>query len=388
MDPYVVARDGSGTALSETQALELLRGANKIFDRLVEFEAQGKTERKQLKKCLADITSRADHNAKKLQRAQLKNRYLLKRLTDHNAKKFRKVILANRRLMKRLVDIEIKVGARGLKNDTRRLSIMTKAIQRALFLDPEKLSYPHRLTARRFSLFSQNEEDGITHAIFDKIGEDSHRFVEIGAGSNGGNSGFLARECGWNGMMLETDKALLAELQLRFEASGIACVGDWVTRENLNNLVRDNGCSGEIDLLSIDIDGNDYWIWEALTACSPRLVIIEYNSLFGPDRAVVVRYDPEFNRHQFVSGVDGRHIYYGASLQALNRLAEQKGYRLVATEPRGVNAFFLRNDVGPEIPACDPGSAYQMLMKYGSRGHDLFEYIREHELPLIDLDAD
>ena len=125
-----------------------------------------------------------------------------------------------------------------------------------------------------------------------------------------------------------------------------------------------------------------------MTACSPRLVIIEYNSLFRAARAVVAPCDPEFDRHRFTSGVDGRYIYFGASLQALNRLAERKGYRLVATEPRGVNAFFLRNDVGLEIPTCDPGSAYRMLMKYGSRGHDLFEHIREHGLPLIDLDAD
>ncbi len=336
-----------GTALPDKQAIELQRSANEILDRLVELEEQAKSNRELLKE-------------------------------TH---------LQNHRLMKRLERLVGVVGAGGLKGDMRRVSIMTRAIQRALFLDPDELSYPHRLTARRFGLLSQNEEDGIIHAIFDKIGENSRRFVEIGAGSNGGNSGFLASECGWSGMMLEANEARLAQLKMRFGARRITYAGDWVTRENLDDLVRDGGCSGEIDLLSNDIDGNDYWIWEALTVCSPRLVIIEYNSLFGPDRAAVVPYDPEFDRHRFAGGIDGRHIYFGASLQALNRLAEQKGYRLVTTEPRGVNAFFLRNDQGSEIPACDPGSAYRMLMKYGSRGHDLFEHIREHDLPLIDLDT-
>jgi len=279
------------------------------------------------------------------------------------------------------------MGPRGLKKDLRDLSIMMKAVQRALFVDPTGLSYPYNLSTQRFKLFSQNEEDGIIHAIFDTVGDGSRRFVEIGAGTNGGNSGFLASECGWSGMMLEASSRRTDRLKMRFEPMGVACLTDWAACENINDLIRDSGCEGEIDLLSIDIDGNDYWIWEAITACSPRLVIIEYNSLFGPDRAVVVPYDAEFDRHRFVEAAEGGHYYFGASLQALSRLAEQKGYRLVVTEPRGVNAFFLRNDVGQEIPACDPSSAYRMLVKYGRRGHDLFEYISEHDLPLIDLDA-
>ena len=188
--------------------------------------------------------------------------------------------------------------------------------------------------------------------------------------------------------MLEANSRRTDRLKMRFEPMGVACLADWAACENINDLIRENGCEGEIDLLSIDIDGNDYWIWEAVTACSPRLVIIEYNSLFGPDRAVTVPYDPEFDRHQVAKTIEGGNLYYfGSSLQALNQLAKQKGYRLILTEPRGVNAFFLRNDVGQEIPACDPSSAYRMLVKYGRRGHDLFEYIREHDLPLIDLDA-
>ncbi len=353
------------SAFSDQQALKLLQRVNEILNRLVELEKQGRSTRNLLEERLALVQRRADINSKKL----------------------KKLHRENLRLIKRLDSVVAQVGARGLKGDVRRLSIMMQAVQRALFLDPADLSYPYNLTARRFSLSSQNEEDGIIHAIFDTVGDGSRRFVEIGAGTNGGNSGFLASECGWSGMMLEANEDRLSKLKMHFEPLGVTCLSDWVARENINDFIRNSGCEGEIDLLSIDIDGNDYWIWEAVTACSPRLVIIEYNSLFGPDRAVVVPYDPEFDRHRFVEAAEGGHYYFGASLQALSRLAEQKGYRLILTEPRGVNAFFLRNDVGQEIPACDPSSAYRMLVKYGRRGHDLFEYIREHDLPLIDLDA-
>ena len=359
------AKTAPDNAFSDQQALKLLQRVNETLNSLVELGKQGKSTRNLLEQRLALVQRRADINSKKL----------------------KKLHRENLRLIKRLDSVVAQTGARGLKGDARRLSIMMQAIQRALFLDPASLSYPYNLTARRFSLSSQNEEDGIIHAIFDTVGDGSRRFVEIGAGTNGGNSGFLASECGWSGMMLEANEDRLSKLKMHFEPLGITCLGNWVARENINDFIRDSGCEGEIDLLSIDIDGNDYWIWESITACSPRLVIIEYNSLFGPDRAVVVPYDAEFDRHRFVEAAEGGHYYFGASLQALSRLAEQKGYRLVVTEPRGVNAFFLRNDVGQEIPACDPSSTYRMLVKYGRRGHDLFEYISEHDLPLIDLDA-
>ena len=359
------AKTAPDNAFSDQQALKLLQRVNETLNSLVELGKQGKSTRNLLEQRLALVQRRADINSKKL----------------------KKLHRENLRLIKRLDSVVAQTGARGLKGDARRLSIMMQAIQRALFLDPASLSYPYNLTARRFSLSSQNEEDGIIHAIFDTVGDGSRRFVEIGAGTNGGNSGFLASECGWSGMMLEANEDRLSKLKMHFEPLGVTCLSDWVACENINDFIRNSGCEGEIDLLSIDIDGNDYWIWEAVTACSPRLVIIEYNSLFGPDRAVVVPYDAEFDRHRFVEAAEGGHYYFGASLQALSRLAEQKGYRLVVTEPRGVNAFFLRNDVGQEIPACDPSSAYRMLVKYGRRGHDLFEYISEHDLPLIDLDA-
>ena len=127
------------------------------------------------------------------------------------------------------------------------------------------------------------------------------------------------------------------------------------------------GFAGEVDLLSVDVDGFDYWVWKAITVCSARVMMLEYNSMFGAEKAVTVPYDPKFNRR------DHRFCCYGASLNAMTQLSASKGYRLVAVEPTGVNAFFLRNDVAPEISACDPARMYQIPDKYN-------EIIREKQL--------
>jgi hypothetical protein len=96
-----------------------------------------------------------------------------------------------------------------------------------------------------------------------------------------------------------------------------------------------------VDILSIDVDGVDYWLWRAATAISPRIVIIEYNASFGPEASVTVPYEPEFDRTE--KGVNGH--YHGASITALARLANQKGYVLLGCDRAGANAFFLRADL-------------------------------------------
>jgi len=206
---------------------------------------------------------------------------------------------------------------------------------------------PQAILTRRFRGLSQNEEDGITIALFDRVGVSTRRFVEIGAGVNGGNSGFFARECGWTGVMLEIDEARVRTLQRRFGPS-VRAVQARVTRDNVNELLTANGGAGDVDLLSVDIDGVDFWVWEALSVARPRIVVAEYNPSFGSERAVTVPYAPDFDRHQYSVT---RSAYYGASLAALSRLGVRKGYRLVVVEPRGVNAFFVREDLAGDLPA-------------------------------------
>ncbi len=264
---------------------------------------------------------------------------------------------------------------------TRHVEPAVQAALRALYLDRDDLPYPERLLARRFRLSSQNQEDGITMALLAEAGIATRTFVEIGSGLSGGNSAALAREWGWTGLMIDgAGTTRMQQVGRRFP--GVAAVDAWVTRENVNDLVTANGFAGEVDLFSLDLDGVDYWIWEALTAISPRLVILEYNSMFGPTRAVTVPYDAKFDRHRHHT------LYYGASLAAWTRLAERKGYRLVAVEPAGINAFFLRNDLAPHIPACDAARAYRIQEKHDvlmAGGEDVVAYAAREGLALVEI---
>ena len=141
--------------------------------------------------------------------------------------------------------------------------------------------------------------------------------------------------------------------------SQIRIVQCLVTPENINDVLRQNDVEGEIDLLSIDIDGNDYWVWKAITVLQPRVVVVEYNASLGVSRSVTVRYDRVFDRYKkHPSG-----WYHGASLAALTKLAAMKGYMLVGCESHGANAFFVRKDGGHgkllEVP---PEEAYYPLL--------------------------
>lgn len=208
-----------------------------------------------------------------------------------------------------------------------------------------------------FKVFSQFEEDGLLLYLFSLIGEGSKTFVEIGAndGINSNCSNF-AIHFGWSGLLFEGDERLIRRGQ-KFYAKiptpyhpKPTFVQAIVTRENINTLITQNGLSGDIELLSIDIDGNDYWVWDALTVVQPKVVVIETHIEFGTHN-IVVPYDPHYM-------YPGKHpVYHGASVVAMNKLAEKKGYRLVGASDLGINQIFVRKDLLPkELPAIDPAS--------------------------------
>ena len=257
---------------------------------------------------------------------------------------------------------------------------MLPAIVRKLYLEDVELPAPYDLLSERFRYRSQNEEDGLVLALFKRIGTTDRRSVEIGCGMNGGNSGFLVQECGWTGLMVDADRRSIAAVQVRFTGHAVTIVKDRITRETVNANLTHYGFTGELDLLSIDIDGMDFWVWEAVTACTPRVVVIEYNWLFGPDRAVTVPYDADFR-----VGAAATRSYRGASLMALVHLGRRKGYRLVATER--MNAVFLRNDIAPTIPAIDAARGYRPPPNAG-RAQDAFDKIEQAGLPLVTVTDD
>ena len=279
---------------------------------------------------------------------------------------------------------------RGHKAERRRLDCMEaqlRAVLRALYLRADELDHPHRTTVQRFGLLSQHGEDGITAALLRAIAPRDRRFVEIGCADHGWNTGFLAEELGWSGLMVDCNAEAVAATRLRFPESAVRTAVATVTPDTIDALLRAHGFEGELDVLSVDVDGNDYWLWKALGACRPCLVIIEYNPVFGAERAVVVPY----NDGEVWTVPAQEHRYFGASLRAMQGLAHDKGYRLVAVEPDSANAFFLRHDVALDIPGVDPAQVFRMQRKHHKaelrRTEDIYAICAAHKLPLLEVPA-
>ncbi len=171
--------------------------------------------------------------------------------------------------------------------------------------------------------FSQNGEDGILEKILETIGTTNKFYVEIGVGDGSECNTRSLRENGWIGLLLDSGDYNNPKIGLHRES---------ITAENINGLLAKYQVPQEFDVLSIDIDGNDYWIWKAITY-QPRVVIIEWNCSISPFRALTIPYSPSF-------AWDSTN-YYGASILALKRLGERKGMVLVAADKRATNLFFV-----------------------------------------------
>ena len=199
-------------------------------------------------------------------------------------------------------------------------------------------------------IYSQNDEDGIILYIFKHIGIKTKKFIEIGV-ENGTecNTTNLLKNFNWKGIQIEGSKKLYndAKIQLKKilekKKNNLKLLNIFVTKKNINQILKKN-CGKEIDLLSVDVDGNDFWIWKAINCVKPRLVIIEYNSFFGSNISATIKYNSKF-----IWNHRNNKSYYGASLKALEKLGKQKKYILVGVDKNGVNAFFVRNDLAKYI---------------------------------------
>jgi hypothetical protein len=198
-----------------------------------------------------------------------------------------------------------------------------------------------KLNKYEFQVYSQNGEDGIIQEIFARIGVTNKFFVEFGV-ENGieCNSIFLLLN-GWKGCWLDGDENNIIAINNKFrfiiDEGKLSAKQAFITAENIEQLFIAMDVPKELDLLSIDIDGNDYWIWNAISDYSPRVVIIEFNALFRPPLEFVVPYEA-YKMYPITS-------YFGASLKSLEILGSSKGYKLVGCNFLGVNAFFVREDL-------------------------------------------
>jgi len=210
-----------------------------------------------------------------------------------------------------------------------------------------------------FKIYSQTDEDGILLFIFSVIGTTNKKCVEICAG-NGieCNTANLIINHGWTGLLVDGNQDLVRQGNeyygnhpcTRIYPPRFIC--SWITRTNVNKVLEQNGFTGEMDLLSLDMDGVDYWIWETLEAVAPRVVVLEYQDILGPERSLTVPYSDTFDAYQYPT-TGNMPNFSGASLSAFVKLAHKKGYRLVGCNRYGYNAFFIRKGIGdaqiPEI---------------------------------------
>lgn len=206
----------------------------------------------------------------------------------------------------------------------------------------------HPLTTSELKVFSQNGEDGVIAEIMSRIGAVSRYFVEFGIGEGvEGNCVFLADVLGWSGLFIEGAEAPYPALAHKYGSTpAVSTVQALVTAENIESVLERAGVPGDLDILSVDIDGNDYWVWKAIERFNPRLAIVEYNGSLPLDVALVQPYRADASWE----ATD----YFGASLGALERLAEEKGYFLAHTELSGSNAFFVRADLRDALGEIAP----------------------------------
>ena len=218
-------------------------------------------------------------------------------------------------------------------------------IYRETVFEAERARDPLSLTTHGFTAYSQADEDGMIQELFRRIGPTDRRFIEFGCGDGLENNTVYLLLTGWNGLWMDGSAEGIRNIRAQFapyvDSGRLQAKQGFLTRDSINGAIHEAGYTGEIDLLSIDVDGNDYWLWEALTVVTPRVVIIEYNATFRPPHKIVQAYDENY-RWNFTN-------YYGASLKALEELGARKGYDLVGCCYAGTNAFFVRRDLTKDL---------------------------------------
>ncbi len=225
------------------------------------------------------------------------------------------------------------------------------------------------LNKNEFKVFSQFGEDSIIQFLIKNIQVSNKKFVEIGVENyEEANTRFLLENNLWEGLIIDNSDENVSYIKKQnyFWKNKIQVLKKFVTRENINSILKENGFEGEIGLLSIDIDGNDYWLWQSIEVIKPDILIIEYNAIFGPEEKLTLKYSENFVR-------PNKGIYkslYGASLNALCELSKKKGYSLVCGNSNGNNAFFVKNNLLND-------KVYEQSVKHCFKENTFKEYLDE-----------
>ena len=192
-------------------------------------------------------------------------------------------------------------------------------------------------------VYSQWGEDGIIDWLIHALPPMPEIFIEFGVENyQEANTRYLLQNRNWRGLIIDGSKEHMDAVRHEdiYYRHDLTATSRFITKENINAIFAANGFSGDIGILSVDIDGNDYWVWEAIHNVNPVIVICEYIAVFGDMHPISIPYAADFTRH--AAHHSGQ--YAGASIKAFIHLAERKGYSLVGTTSQGLNAFFVRND--------------------------------------------
>ncbi len=221
-----------------------------------------------------------------------------------------------------------------------------------------------------FKIFSQWGEDGIIQYLVRNLEIENKTFIEFGIEDFfESNCRFLMMKDFWSGFVIDGSDRNIAKLHSSyyFFQYELATCCSFITKENINDLLAKSKFDKNVGIISVDIDGVDYHIFEAMAEWRPAIYIFEYNSNFGKTAPIAVPYDPAFVRQE-------KHYsnqYWGASLAAFDHLAKQRGYSIVGVNGAGSNAFYVRNDLlNDRVKATSVDACFRNMSFRDSRDRD------------------
>jgi hypothetical protein len=289
----------------------------------------------------------------------------------------------------------------GIAHLHHRLNLITDQLEQTKILaalpmvrELRALKNPIPLWQSEFRVFSQFGDDGIIQYLINRIHLPSadQRFIEFGVENyREANTRFLLLNDNWSGLVMDGSESYISNIRSEqiYWRNDLTALARFITRENINSLIEGAGFDGRIGLLSIDVDGNDYWVWEALTAVDSAIIIVEYNGIFGSSEAVTIPYQADFIRQN----THYSYLYWGTSLPALCHLAAKKGYVWIGCNTAGNNAYFVRNEyasafLSPSLPTDFVAAKFREARDRNGRlayvgQREGFELIKE--LPVWDV---
>ncbi len=257
----------------------------------------------------------------------------------------------------KLVDGLMRSLSKGVKDELRAdLEKQQLLMGRIMSNQVRNMGIVRSLREPEFQVFSQWGDDGIIQYLTGRI-DCPRTFIEFGVEDyRESNTRFLMFNDNWTGLVMDGSERHIHQLRSQpyYWRYDLRSKVAFVTRENINELIASEEMQGDIGLLHIDIDGNDYWVWKEISVVDPAIVIMEYNAVFGIERAITIPYRPDFVRDQ------GHYscLYAGASLLSLCDLASKKGYSFVGCNSNGNNAYFVRNDKVGRLNTLTPSEGY------------------------------